>query len=132
MEKEEIWKDVVGYEGIYKVSNLGNVKSLHWRNSFDERIMTPHLLGRGYYFVNLRNKSKGKSKLVHRLVAQAFIPNPNNYPCVNHKDENKLNNCVDNLEWCSYLYNNTYGKRKGIWKGKNNPNYKDGKYCLEQ
>ena len=100
---EELWKDVVGYEGLYQVSNLGRVK----------RIKTQHILSPaisyGYHRVNLSKKGKCKMFQVHRLVAFAFIPNPENYPCINHKDEVKNNNHVENLEWCTQKYNNSYG-----------------------
>lgn len=129
---QEIWKDIKNFEGLYQISNLGNIKSLHYRNSNNEKIMSPKLIGRGYLSIGLRNKSKKKNFLIHRLVANAFIPNPDNLQQVNHKDENKLNNCVDNLEWCNNSYNNTYGARKDHWKGKNNPQYKDGRWCKEQ
>ena len=100
---EEIWKDIEGYEGLYQVSNLGRVKSLR-RNI----ILRQGITRNGYEIVNLY-KNKSKYFLIHRLVANVFIPNPNNYPIVNHKDENKLNNCVDNLEWCTQKYNINYG-----------------------
>lgn len=106
----ETWKDIIGYEGLYKVSDWGRIKSLYnyKRNGTD--ILKPKIK-RGYYQIGLRKNGKRKWFAVHRLVAQAFIANTNNYPCVNHKDENKLNNCVDNLEWCTVGYNNTYNNR---------------------
>ena len=106
--KKEYWKPVVGYEGLYEVSNWGRVKSIRFGK---ERILKPGTCGRGYLFVNLCKNGKVKLYYVHRLVAESFIPNPNNYPIINHKDENKTNNSVGNLEWCSYRYNNTYGTR---------------------
>lgn len=116
----EQWKDIAGYEGLYKVSNLGRVKSLD--RTFirsDERlhnkagrILKPANTTRGYLCVNLSDINHNiKRVVIHRLVVQAFIPNPNNYPQVNHKDENKTNNIVDNLEWCSNIYNCMYGTR---------------------
>ena len=102
----EIWKDVVGYEGLYQVSNKGRVKSLH----IQEKVLCN--LDSGYYnTINLFKDGKGKHYYVHRLVAQAFIPNPNNYPQINHKDENHYNNNVENLEWCTSKYNCNYGTR---------------------
>ena len=107
MNETEIWKDVVGYENLYKVSNLGNVMSF-WGK-------TPKLLklkkdNSGYLRIELHIcKRTRKCFLVHRLVAQAFLPNPNNYPVINHKDENPLNNNVNNLEWCTQKYNCNYG-----------------------
>ena len=117
---KEIWKDIEGYEGIYQVSNKGRVKSLkrkicsnsnnHKYNTLSEKLLK--LSGGGKYIqVILCKDGKTSAKLVHRLVAQAFIPNPNNLPCVNHKDENKKNNDVRNLEWCTYKYNNEYNGR---------------------
>ena len=107
--KKEYWKPVVGYEGLYEVSNFGRVKSLKFGK---ERILkqsknkkTKH----GYYVVCLSKNGIVKNYLVHRLVAQAFLPNPNDYKEVNHKDENPQNNIVSNLEWCDRLYNVRYG-----------------------
>lgn len=102
---KEIYKDIKGYEGKYQVSNLGNVKSLHYNNTNREKVMKPSVR-KGYLSVDLGYRNP---RLVHRLVAEAFLENPNNLPCVNHKDENKRNNCVDNLEWCSNKYNLNYG-----------------------
>lgn len=109
---QEIWKDVVGYEGLYQVSNMGRVKSFCQSTKFHKQkefILKPSLINTGYEVVTLYSKEKRKKFQIHRLVATAFIPNPNNLPCVNHKDENKVNNCVSNLEWCTYQYNNNYG-----------------------
>lgn len=109
----EIWKDVEGYEGLYQVSNLGRIKSFRESAKFGnpkEFYLNPYLINSGYHVVTLYLKDRTKRKFqVHRLVAETFIPNPENLPCVNHKDENKLNNCVSNLEWCTYQYNNNYG-----------------------
>lgn len=103
----EIWKDIVGYEGLYKISNLGRVKRLADKN-ISEFLVLP-FIKQGYYNVRLRKNKIQKHKLLHRLIASAFISNPNNLPYVNHKDENKLNNSIDNLEWCTPKYNSTYG-----------------------
>ena len=106
----EIWKNIVGYEGKYQISNLGRVKSLKDRYGYRERILKPSTNKRGYKKVVLvKVGEKRKTFLVHRLVAEAFIPNPNNYSEVNHKDENPSNNNVDNLEWCTRKYNINYG-----------------------
>lgn len=110
---EEIWKDIEGYEGFYQVSNMGQVRSI--KQNVGEKhfwgvILKKSLAGRGYEFVGL----SGKAHYVHRLVAQAFIPNPNNFPQVNHKDENKINNRADNLEWCTNKYNNNYRNKNYI------------------
>ena len=128
---EEEWKDIEGYEGYYQVSNFGRVKSLDRyvkdtkRNCFNfvkGRIMSPSSADKKHYMqVGLSKNNKVIHYLIHRLVAQAFIPNPNNLPQVNHKDENKENNRADNLEWCTAEYNTNYGTRalrQGISSGK--------------
>lgn len=120
----ETWKDIRGYEGIYQISNLGRIKSLvRVKNNYDintislvkvtipEKIRKPQLSKDGYYRVGLTKNKKQTYFQVHRLVAEAFIPNPDELPQVNHKDENKLNNCVENLEWCTSKYNANYGTR---------------------
>ena len=108
----EEWRDIEGYEGLYQVSNLGRVRSLNCRGHKGcMGILTPRLDGKGYEMVALYKEGKARNIKVHRLVAQAFIPNPNNYPQVNHKDENKTNNDVKNLEWCTNEYNHNYGTR---------------------
>lgn len=113
----EIWKAVRYYEDLYEVSNYGRVRSLE-RIIIDkngkcktvhEKFLTQHDNGRGYLFVNLWKNNKCKREYVHRLVALAFIENPNKLPQVNHKDEDKQNNYVENLEWCTSEYNNNYG-----------------------
>ena len=105
----EIWRDITGYEGIYQVSNLGRVRSLDrkvWNYIKRGRILKAHNNGHGYYNVSLHNNDKvEKHVYVHILVAKTFIPNPNNYTEVNHKDFNKTNNSVDNLEWVSHKQN---------------------------
>jgi hypothetical protein len=109
---QEIWKDIQGFNGKYQVSNKGHVKSFikSTKHHNENHLLKPNINNSGYACVALYyEKGKKKQVLVHVLVASAFLLNPNNYPCVNHKDENKLNNCVDNLEWCTYSYNNAYG-----------------------
>ena len=110
---KEIWKDIAGYEGLYQVSNLGNVRSLPRKGCKIKCMykMKFQLSTNGYYRVSLCKNSKHKKYFVHRLVAETFIPNPNNYPQVNHKDENKLNNKINNLEYCTNSYNINYGNR---------------------
>lgn len=105
----EVWKDIDGYEG-YQVSNLGNVKSLNYKCTGKERILSPGIKN-GYLYVGLCKDGKRKDYYIHRLVAEAFIPNPFKLPCVNHKNEDKTDNRVENLEWCTYSYNNTYNNR---------------------
>lgn len=109
--KEERWLPVVGYEGFYEVSSLGRVKSLNYNKTGKEKIMKQVKNRNGYLQVGLCKNGKMILKSVHRLVAVAFIPNPNNYPQVNHINENKEDNRVDNLEWCTRKYNTNYGTR---------------------
>lgn len=106
----EIWKDIPGYEGLYQASNCGNIRSLNWRNMNIVRnlYLKPH--NKGYLQVELAKNGKKKMITVHRLVALTFIPNPDNLPVINHKDENKMNNGVENLEWCTVSYNTSYSK----------------------
>lgn len=105
---EEIWKDVVGFEGLYQVSNFGNVKSLNYRRHGFPKNLTPKVNNSGRLWVELANCGNKKQFLVHRLVANAFIPNPNGFKEINHKDENPRNNNAENLEWCSRKYNVSY------------------------
>ena len=110
----EVWKDVAGYEGQYQVSNTGLVRSITFKkNSRKEPLLIkPNVTKNGYLRVGLFTPEKEhKNFLVHRLVAVAFIENPNSLPCVNHIDENKQNNNAENLEWCDNEYNNGYGHR---------------------
>ena len=115
---QEEWRDIGGYEGLYQISNIGNVKSLgrlvNYKNKGKKwqegKILKP-LNKRGYLCVGLWKNGYIKNYSVHRLVAQAFIPNPNNLPQVNHKNEIKDDNRVENLEWCNNYYNSQYGTR---------------------
>lgn len=119
MQQEEIWKDIPEYEGLYQASNLGRVKGLrrdvptcYGKNkTVSERICKPTLHNNGYVSVLLSKDGVKKMISVHRLVAEAFLPNPDNLPQVNHKDENKQNNAVVNLEWCTASHNINYGTR---------------------
>lgn len=108
--ENEIWKDIEGYEG-YQVSNMGRVKSLNYNHTGKEKIKKQLKLPNGYLQVNLWKNRKRKQFLVHRLVACAFIPNPLNLPQVNHRNERKTENFVENLEWCDRKYNCNYGTR---------------------
>jgi hypothetical protein len=106
-------KTLNGYEGLYQISNLGRVKSLGNLQNRKEKLLKTNIRN-GYYTTYLYKNNKKKSFLCHRLVAEAFIPNPKNLPQVNHKDENKLNNCVNNLEWCTNGYNINYSCAKSV------------------
>lgn len=117
----EIWKDVVGYEGTYKVSNLGRVRGMYGK------ILRPLVRRHGYLSVFLygkgNNARKYKQFSIHRLVAEAFVENPNGYAEVNHLDEDKTNNRADNLEWCDHKYNTNYGtaQKRRAEKRRNGP-----------
>ena len=118
----EEWRDIKGYEGSYMVSNLGRIKSLVGWNGYEyikrDKILNPYKqkVGQEYYrsVVKLHKNGKKKDKKVHRLVADAFIPNPENKPNINHKDGNPLNNIVSNLEWCSQQENITHAIETGL------------------
>lgn len=136
----ESWKDVEGYEGLYQVSNCGRVKSLERMRlvksgcfgKVKEKILKHGKNKSGYLQVLLWKDGKQKSHRVQRLVANAFIPNPENKPEVNHKDENKENNCVWNLEWCDRKYNCNYGARnEKMLKSRNGKNALKKVLCVE-
>ena len=99
-------KDIKNYEGLYAITPEGEVWS--YRN---KRFLKPMDNGKGYLYVNLFRDNEKKNYLIHRLVGEAYIPNPENLPEINHKDENKENNCLQNLEWCDAKYNINYGTR---------------------
>lgn len=131
---DEVWKDIEGYEGLYQVSNTGEVKSLNYQGSGEIKLLKQYTDKRGYKRIELSKNGKGKTYLVHRLVALVFIPNPDDSPMVNHKDENPSNNNVNNLEWCTHEYNMNYGTRnerisKSL-KGEKHPLY--GKHHSEE
>ena len=121
---KEVWRDISEYEGLYQVSNLGRVKSLGNDKFKKEKILKPGNNGKnkdGYFFVYLYKKGIKKMYFVHRLIAEAFLENPDNLPVVNHMDQNKQNNRVDNLEYCTISYNTRYSLNKKVGC------YKDGK-----
>lgn len=105
---EEIWKYIDGYPN-YMVSNMGRVKSLNYNKTGKEKLLKPSKQNCNYLMITLSNNGKRKMFLIHRLVADAFIPNPDNLPQVNHKDEDKTNNCATNLEYCDRKYNINWG-----------------------
>ena len=124
MKAEEIWKDIEGYEGRYKISNKGRVLSLsrykqnHTKKQYvEEKIISNYINNKnGYVYVYLCKDGKYKNCRIHRLVAETFIPNPNGFPQVNHIDGDKTNNNVENLEWCTASYNIVdYYKRSGAY-----------------
>lgn len=111
------WRAVKGYEGLYEVSDTGQIRSLFRY----KKVLKPNIMNTGYHTIELFKNGTSKRLLIHRLVAQAFIPNPENFPQVNHKDENRSNNAVDNLEWCTAKYNMHYNN--GIERRTANRNY---------
>ena len=145
---EEIWRPVVGYEGLYEVSNTGRVRSLDRYvrcksyRLHKGKVLSPGKDKDGYLFVVLSCNGKHKTIAVHKLVAQAFIPNPDDLPIINHKDEDKTNNRVDNLEWCTAKYNMNYGTRNiriketaiknGNWTGLSREGYQHQYYLKKK
>ena len=138
---QEEWKDIIGYNGKYQVSNFGNVRSTdrYYRQDngkgfesehlYKGKMLKPFYTERGYKRIGLSQKGKVKYYTIHKLVAMAFISNPNNLPQVNHKDGNKENNKVDNLEWCDSIYNNRHARIMGLNKGNKGISYKNR--CLK-
>ena len=108
---KEIWKDIPGYEGLYQASILGRIRRLNYRNTGKYKILKPSIKTTGYLQVGLYKNQHCKLYLVHRLIAKTFIPNPDNKLYINHIDENRTNNKVDNLEWCTMTENNNHGNR---------------------
>lgn len=137
----EEWRPVVGYEGLYEVSNTGRVRSFDRYVKYSNgqihlhkgKVLSPGKNTKGYLSVVLNCSGKRKTITVHRLVTEAFIPNPDNLPEVNHKDEDKTNNRVENLEWCDRNYNLNYGTarirsrdtniKNGYWSGLSKDEY---------
>ena len=108
----EEWKDIIGYEGKYQVSNTGKIRSLNYRRTGKIKLLKPTTDRDGYKTILLYKNNKQKRYKLHRLIAKVFINNPNDLPEVNHKDEDKSNNRVENLEWCDRKYNANYGTIK--------------------
>lgn len=104
----EVWREVSGYEGLYDVSNFGNIRSRNYRTWGITKNLTPKINNKGYLYVFLTKNKECKCKLVHRLVAEAFLENKAGLPIVNHRDANPFNNNVENLEWCTQSYNVDY------------------------
>lgn len=124
---QEVFKDIPNYGGRYQVSNYGRVWSV-----IKSQFVKQHINNDGYCQVRLYfGDGRKKHEMVHRLVALAFLPNPNNLPQVNHKDENKENNYVENLEWCTASYNNSYGTRLERVSNTNKTNGKRKKPVLQ-
>ncbi len=111
INNKEVWRDIQGFEGLYEVSNYGNVRSLKYGKI---KYLKPSNNGRGYYQVILCKNGKAKQFTVHRLVANAFIENPNGYNEINHINEDKTNNKVENLEWCTHKYNKRFSSAKQV------------------
>ena len=113
----EVWKDIKGYNyysGLYQVSNLGRVRSLTKLKRYRNKIKSQRIKTTGYFVTDLKYNNIKKTAMIHRLVAYAFINNPHNKAQVNHIDGDKLNNSVDNLEWCTNLENNEHARRTGL------------------
>ena len=113
---EVIWENIVGYEGLYRVNCFGDVNSLNYRHEKVSKILKQHLVPKGYLNVTLCKEGGIKKFSIHRLVATAFISNPNNLPQVNHIDGNKQNNNVGNLEWCTPSENIRHAVKIGLIK----------------
>lgn len=116
----EIWKDIVGYEGLYQVSNYGNVKRVGSFRGVNKKYLDNHLLtpmdnGKGYLRIKLTKNNKSKRVMLHRIIAEAFIHNVFNKPFVNHIDHNTRNNSISNLEWCTQSENCKHSVKHGRW-----------------
>lgn len=135
---EEIWKDIKDYEGYYQISNLGNVRSIErtvkritHSVKISSKLLKLRKTSNDYFNIQLCKDSGCKSKLIHRLVAEAFIPNPENKPEVNHKDGNKANNNVLNLEWNTSKENSQHSYDSGLSIGISGINNKNSKSIIQ-
>lgn len=109
LNDNEIWKPVKGFENIYEVSNLGNIRNMRGK------VLKTHKNNRGYEMIDFTVNKVRTKKLVHRVVMEAFVENPTELPEVNHKDEDKSNNCLGNLEWCTRSYNKQHSMKTGTY-----------------
>lgn len=135
LQEKEIWKPIIGYEDHYEISNLGRLMSLNYRGSKYKHILKTNINKNGYEHVRLNVNKVGVNKKIHRLVSEAFIKNPENKPCINHKDSNKCNNNVNNLEWCTHSENTIHAFKNmkiPIINGENNQSSKlKNKHVIE-
>lgn len=139
---EEIWKDIIGYEGLYQISNLGRVKSLerlvvcgHPKSKprrKKEKILNENFDSCGYKHVQLNHKNKFKSFKIHRLIAIHFIPNPFNHPVINHINGIKTDNRLENLEWCTHKHNIQHAIKTGLVKRKTGEKHQNSKLTQKQ
>jgi hypothetical protein len=116
----EIWKDVIGYEGFYQVSNFGNVKRVGSFRGVNKAYLNDYYLnprdnGKGYLRIKLTINNKSKRVMLHRIIAEAFIENQNNYPVINHINGNRQDNRIENLEWCTQSQNCLHAVKMGTW-----------------
>ena len=133
--EQEVWRPVKDYEGYYEISNFGKLMSLNYKGNGYKKILKTNINEFGYERIRLNVEKVGKNKKIHRLVAEAFIDNPENKRCVNHKDGNKRNNNLTNLEWCTHSENKLHAFKNNITKalcGENSYNSKlNNKYVIE-
>ena len=118
--ENEIWKDVIGYEGLYQVSNLGNVKRIGFFSGVNKKYLNNYNLipmdnGKGYLRIKLTKNNKSKRVMLHRIIAEAFVDNKLNKPFVNHINSNKKDNNIENLEWCTQSENVKHAVKVGRW-----------------
>lgn len=132
-----MWKDINGYEGLYQISDSGDVKSIYHQGQdgriVQERLLKPCPVGKGYLSVCLRKNGKTKREYIHRLVGENFVDNPDKFPVINHIDGDKHNNQFSNLEWVTYSDNNQHAYNTGLKaKGENFYNAKLNRRCVDE